>query len=811
MPKSGQSEYVVLQDKDAGRKTGVKLITAEDGSLGYSWEFAPAVAPDVEQKDVSYGAFTPDQELVWSQNNWSDGGLKFYYESSFPNKYAIADKVWAMTPHELALGPQPLPITFGMKNGGAEMGDTTDWTPSGVTLTAATTAPYSGIYHFTMTGTSTNDYIGATAIAGTDAVDAIRWRSKFMYVTAKVRGSEAGGAMRVQIIEAGGSSTPTTNGTAATLTTSYQLISSGVTIQSDTTSIVIRIECSADGGSDRTVYVDEIQAMIAASSTEGMNTEGLRMVAMGGNVFAATNRALFQFDETKDYWELVYAAAADITGIEVFDNRIFLGLGESTAYVYSDAGDAKTWTAASGSGNKANYFAKTLNVNGNWAMAKTLNDDDVHLTADPTGTPTYGTAIEVGKDDRAVTNIYNLEGSLAIGKEDGLYRYSYHYGNRFYNVYEGAGAAVDPNNFSRGLNWNGWFYTVFNEVGMMRYNGQTWQDISPYVQSPGFSEMGSRVRAFATDGKSLFVLVEDLAAASITKNMWVFALQERIDGSWTSHQVAKFTMSDATDMFVFKPSGASNQFLFINGEYLTTEPASYRLRLPNKTETPRLAETAALALSGTFVTSYWDGNRPQINKAFNKITLVTENLSSARKITIAYQVDNETSTWTDIHSDTPGTSSVTLSPTATIGFNEGVVGRRIRLRFTFETDSSTASPILKGFALHTSWRPPRLRRWRIVGAIEDDTRNLQGVRYAMTAEAMLTNLRSLAEGVSPILIEDLDAQSHRCHIVNMAEMQHRVRSSTGGQPRYSRSIALDLVEAVGSGWNFGRWGTMRYN
>ena len=126
MPKSGQSEYIVLQDKDANRKTGIKLITTDDGSLGYSWEFAPAVAPDVEQKDVSYGSFTPDQELVWSQNNWADGGLKFYYEAAFPNKYAIADKVWAMTPHELALGPQPIPITFGMKNGGAEMGATTE-------------------------------------------------------------------------------------------------------------------------------------------------------------------------------------------------------------------------------------------------------------------------------------------------------------------------------------------------------------------------------------------------------------------------------------------------------------------------------------------------------------------------------------------------------------------------------------------------------------------------------------------------------------------------------------------------------------
>jgi len=260
-------------------------------------------------------------------------------------------------------------------------------------------------------------------------------------------------------------------------------------------------------------------------------------------------------------------------------------------------------------------------------------------------------------------------------------------------------------------------------------------------------------------------------------------------------------LSDAIDMFVFKPSGASNRHLFINGSITSKEPAAYRLQLPDRTDTPRLGTNRNLALSGTFITSYWDGNRPQVPKAFNKLTLVSEELSSSQLVTVAYQVDNDTA-WTDINS---ANATFNSSPSGTIGLNEGVVGKRIRLRFTLTTTSSTASPVIKGFALHMSWRPPRVKRWQIVGAVEDDVRLLQGVRHALPGKRMLTNLRSLAEDVSPIAIEDIDGEEHRAHIVSLAETQFKVRTGSAGTARYSRAVTMTLIETVGGGWGFLRW------
>ena len=802
MARSAKTASVVLKDRNDARMTGIRILEGEDGQLAYAWDYAPALAPTVPPADVSYGSYTPDQEITWSQNNWSDGGLKFYWENGMPDRYALSDKVWASTRNEVSLAPDATPIAFGVQNGTAELGENSngEWTVSGVTLTVVTTDPYSGKYHFQMAGTAANEYIQHAL------ENASRWQGKTCYVIAKVKAPEAGGTMRVQIIESGGSSTPTTNGSTVTLSTSYQTISAAVVVQADTTGINIRITCAANSGDAKTVYVDQVQALLGKDATnlEEMNANGVRMLVLGSDIYAVTQRGLYKFVESTLHWSLQYASAADITGAEVYDNRIYLGLGTSD-YVFSDAGDATTMTVDNSGSKTAIYFAKTLNKEGEWALAKTVGEGSLHLSTAPTATAVWGSATDIGKNDRTITNVFNMNGLLAVGKEDGLYMYRYQdgiiYSNSLQNMYPSAETAVDTNNFSRGLTFNGWFYTVFSEVGLIRYNGEIWQDISDVIQSPGLSEVGNRVRAFGTDGRVLYLVVEDLAAASITKTCFVYSLRENYDGTWAVHIIASMKLSDAIDMSVFKPSNATNRHLFINGSITSKEPAAYRLQLPDRTDTPRLATNKNLALSGTLITSYWDGNRPQVPKAFNKLTLVSEDLSSSQTISVAYQVDNDTS-WTNINSSNATFNS---SPSGTIGFNEGVVGKRIRLRFTLSTTSATASPVIKGFALHMSWRPPRVKRWQIVGAVEDDVRLLQGVRHALPGKRMLTNLRSLAEDVSPIAIEDIDGEEHRAHIVSLAETQFKVRTGSAGTARYSRAVTMTLIETVGGGWGFLRW------
>ena len=85
------------------------------------------------------------------------------------------------------MGLHPRPITFGVRNGAAQLGATTNWSVSGVTLTAATTAPHSGSYHFQGAAWSTNDYCQVSVVQSEQP--AARWVSQAITVNAKVRGA----------------------------------------------------------------------------------------------------------------------------------------------------------------------------------------------------------------------------------------------------------------------------------------------------------------------------------------------------------------------------------------------------------------------------------------------------------------------------------------------------------------------------------------------------------------------------------------------------------------------------------------------
>ena len=800
--KGGLSDHVILADRNDENRTPLKILASEDGALMYESDLAPALAPDVPAPDVQYGEFSPEQELTWSQHDWSTGGLKFYFDTGVPSQYGLADKVWPVTPNELSLGFSPKSVTFGVRNGGAQLEATTNWSVSGTTITAVTTAPHAGSYHFQLASMSTNDYAQVT-IQQTEQPVA-RWVSQAITATAMVRGSEAGGQVRLQIIESGGSSTPTTNGSAATLTTSYQNISATVTTQSDSTGIVVRVQMSADGGEDRTVYFDSVQ-MLAGTAIP--NASNARMQYLNGDLIALTDRAVWKFDETSDYWCLQKVHGAAITGAMIFDDRLYIGQGESTAYQYSDSQDATAWTAASGSGtnDNANRFAKALNVNGNWAAVKSLNDDEVYLTTDPTGGASWGSAIEVGKDDHDIVNLYEIEGTLGVGKEDGFYQYLTLDGNRFANVFPDAEVMVDSQNFDRGIMFQGMFYTVIGEVGFVRYDGQKWQKLGKVIQSPGFSDIGNRVRAFGTDGDRLYALVEDLNADSVTKNCWLLSIEQLPNGTWSVHTLATVVLGDALDMFVFKPSGGTNRFLYINGD-VNDVAACYRIQLPNRTDTPRHATNADGALSGTLVTSYWDGNRPQVKKSAKRLSINSENLSANRTITVAYQADDDTS-WTDINSSS---AEFNTSSEQIVAFNEGVEFYRIRLRFTLATNDATSLPVMKAFALDLDWRPRRLRRWRVTAGLEEGLKGMQGVPVPLPPARVLAQLRTLQQQVSPIAIEDIDGNKQRCHIVEMTEQSFRVRSGrVSGGPSYSRGVSLLMVQAFalsGEPWDSGiRW------
>lgn len=794
MPQSKQSDHIVLKDSSGTNVTGIRLMQDEGGALRYGWELAPGLPPMFTGSQVSYAEVPADQETVWDMRDWSSGALRFYYDPSAPAQYALADKVWALTPNELSLSSEPIPVSLGVPNGTAEVGSTSPWTASGITLTAATTSPHTGIYHFSMASMGENDYASIALrdeVAGSAAVTNT-WQGLAIVVSAYVRrASSSGGTIRVQIVESGGSSTPTTNGTASgTLTTTYERITAGVTLQADTTGVAIRIQRN-DAGSDSTFYLDAVTAGVTMTPA----TLYPRMVFTTDGLFAATDQSLYMWNETYDYFALVKGTSVPITGLEVFDDRIFIGLGESVDYIYSDAGAPTNWNTV-GSSARANRFIKTLNVAGNWALARTLNDDEVYLNTDPTSGSAWGSAIEVGKDDHGVVNVHQINESFGVGKQDGFYIYRTLSGNRFANVFPAAGHVPSGSgitaNFNKGITLNGYFYTRLAELGFVRWDGVRWESLSHLIQSPGFSQISHQICDFGTDGEWLYLTLKEPGADSDSRVTWLLALKETGQG-WVRHTVTSFISNDTSQMAVFKPSGATNFFLYINCRAFTVDiPHCYRLRLPNMSNTPRLASNAGMAFTGTFITSYWDGNRAEVQKSLNKVTLLSESLSADLHVKCEYQLDNETG-FTELNSSD---AIFNTSPQETISADQSNRSfRRIRFRFTLTTNSSTSSPVIRGFVAGFSWRPTRLKRWRFVGYIEDDLTGLQGARNLLSAKVLISQLNTLKEEVVPITMQDIDGTSQSGHIVELSESQFKVVRRQGGRPVYTRGVALTFQEA----------------
>lgn len=792
MPEAGRTHHVTLRDSSGTNKTGLRLLRDPNGKLLYGWRLAPALAPDVPPEDVQYGQFNPDQELTWAQNDWQKGGLKFYYNPRESAMYGIADKVWPATANELALGPPPLPLCFGIGNGSFELNATTGFTVSGVTLTVITTAPFTGIYHAQGASYATNDYIAAVL------ANLTRWQSGVITVSAWVRNaSGTGGQIRMQIVESGGASTPTTSGTAVGLTATYQNITASVTLQPDTTGVSVRVQMSDDEGTVRTVYIDQVECFGGGVTTPEVQATKipLRILRMGTKLYCCTESAVWEYDTTNHKWELDKYFAAAITGFEVWDDRLYVALGASTAYQYSDPTDATIWTSASGSGNKANHFMKALNANGNWALAKTLLADEVYLTTDPTGTPVWGSAIGVGKDDHAIVRLYNVNGNLMVAKTDGLYIHRDLEGNRFINVYGAAEQFISTDNFRWGILHDGLFYTSLYDFGFAVWDGVTWENLSLLLSTPGFTEFGNKVRGLGSDGRRLYILVQDRSDAGSGTTCFLLTL-ERVGQQVHVHVLASLRLSQAQDMAIFNNSDANDpfnrSFLFING-YMGNTSISYQIPLPIGTTVPRLGSTesksAFIALSGTFVTSYWDGNRPDVLKVAHSLALTTENLNANRTITVAYQIDDESS-WTNINSSD---SIYETSPYQTINFNANLSFRRIRLRFTFDSNVTSSSPVLKSFVLRMHWRPARKKVWDFTGLIEDQATGLQGVS-TLSAKKMLSQLDTLRNATNDVTLEDIDGTETTGHIIDAGEEQVQDRPDTGGSLHYSRGVRVVFME-----------------
>ena len=507
---------ITLQTKDGATVLEGILAPKEDRFgevIGKQWRklrgkpFADAF------RTGNNGGTDPTKELFFYQTDWSEGALvadytpgsKTYRRGTFHSAYGdlmrgIGKNIGAKRGNLRGV------IGVALANPGFEStitSDASDWTAIGSGGTVDidnTTDPRTtlgGSQHLRITATGAGR--GAKVVATTHTV----WRSKsitFGVYLKRAVGSTNGIKLT---IDDGVGTTDSSTVTASTYT--YTTVTR--TIDASSTKLEFIIQST---GSD-TFDADD------ATIYSGSSLAPTRIATISDGTYCAFGRLLCKLEigtANKYRWEPVHIATGEFTDLVAYKDRLYAGLGYSTQYLYSGAGDGTTWTAAT-AGTTVDEYAKHFAVVGN-KLWKSESDSTVRSgTAALEDGDTWTTAVTVGTTDEAINRLHSTFNALWVGKEDGYFSYLATYDdgtsfNDFINQKPGFVAAKSLENFKSGVTdpEGRFFYVTTGRTGLMRHNNFTKERIGFRFMMP-HADLGGRIGSLAVDKDSVYVFADD--------------------------------------------------------------------------------------------------------------------------------------------------------------------------------------------------------------------------------------------------------------------------------------------------------------
>ena len=431
------------------------------------------------------------------------------------------------------------------------------------------------------------------------------------------------------------------------------------------------------------------------------------------------------------------------------------------------------------------------------------------------GAGDWGSAITVGESDKNITGVYTAFGTSWVGREDGLYFFSIA-DNAYKSATDQFKFHQSPQNFDHGMEFmDGAFYTTTDPHGLVRFvlsdasEGQRvqirFEQVAPKHQAAMYNDYGGRIRALVHDGTWMYAVQDSPPAdTSSSKKTTIMAARNEQTPRGTElvwHTLAQVDMGDVSGAFI------ESDELWVFGRFsedgTNYRPAFYRMALPTKTENMMKEATVKLQTSGTLVTAIMDFGEADVGtdlKAFTRVVVYGENVNSDRKITVEEQRDNsidDSGSWTAV-----GSAITSLSNgAATVAFASATTGRRVRLRFTLESNVATDGPVLRGFRVYAVPSPDRYWVWEFTASLVSNQTLLSGVQSGETAENILANLKTLDEETYPLKFHDLDGTSYDAEILSMEKTALHPAEGPEGEvlaEHLEESITLRLREVLTS-------------
>lgn len=470
------------------------------------------------------------------------------------------------------------------------------------------------------------------------------------------------------------------------------------------------------------------------------------------NLYTTCGAAVLQWGNTNTVFDVVFVGPSVCLGLGISptDDVLIAGFG---ANGYYSTTDGTTWTARTGPGGP---YASSRN------RAWAVRDDDTVSSSVDVITPTWTDYDDIGTTARAVNGLFTVNDSIVVGKEDGLWVYD-RSANAFRDITPEFRSQPHPDNCTRGLEWMGWLY-VSTRRGLLRTDLFSIEEISDVFSGPQLSDFGGRLKDFAVDSSRGYALFDTPKSdTSTTKQAWLLTFKDADDKLvvypiWTTGAGGQ----DLNKLATFY--NGTDTHLYMLGRFYTSasyyQPLAYRIKIPARHEVALRDVTPDFPLSTSganayIITQYWDGLLPDTTKAFISLSFKTEGtMGASQTVTVAIQVDDD-ATWTSFAAVTATGNQTLYFSTLALGKRSG---KRIRLRFTFATNSATAGPrVIMPIILHTTYRPARPRQFDFTVMLADELPLLNGGTDNVQAATLLTRLDGyLADNWPSTIAADFD-------------------------------------------------------
>jgi len=733
----------------------------------------------------------PSEEMRIIQTSWHEG-FGNYLQRGNEQSYAFSDGVdlrhanGAQLVNQFAAGSTGTgsSLDYLLRNGNGENNSTSGWTATNTTHTTPTTAARTGNRHLRLTETSSH----ATGVNYIEQAlsNPTVYQSREITVIGYLKRVSGTGSIRIAIRDDAGNTT-----SSDVTASSYTYASVARTLDGSTAAVTIDIEAGGTAGGGSDVYDVDDLAIVPTGGTIPYSMRQFSDV-----LYLAAGRVISTWDNSNSVFEAVLIdATEEFTSLEIHGGFIYGAHGSGYSHSNDTSDPRITWTDVTPSAGAANFFISALDHTGTQRLYRGDKPNEMYVSNEAFGDGSgiidseWGSAVVVGETDTDITNMYNAFDSVIVGKEDGLY-YFYPPDNKFRPATTSMKLLPDAENFDHGVEYlDGFLYLTMARLGMQRmtFSGgdPLFQAVAPRYLAPMFDDYGGRVRALVHDGMFLYALQDrPVADTSTTKTINVLAASNEVTENGLNivwHTLKTLTMGDIRIMFV------EADRLYLMGRLFDSNLSDYtlapiRMDIPAQHRNPFKDTGPLMDTAGSFVTpifDFADFGYGDDDKAFIKVCIIADGLTSGRTITIEEQIDadiDDSGSWTAVG------SAITSGPTATVSFTSGSgsTGRRCRLRITFASDASTTGPVLRQLCIYAVPSPDRYREWEFLARLDTGQMLLNGAADDRTSETILANLNTLEAEDFPIkLFTPVQAAAFDADIVEMEVILKEVGGTDG--------------------------------